>query len=95
MAIAAYGLSLKVGFEWKSIGVASKTSCTDALAWAWANGSAGCLYVTTPTAKLDGAVRNTAIVHRTDIVKARVYGGAGAISNAARESLATALRTGK
>jgi len=95
VAIAAHAISLDVGFKWKSMGVASKSSCTDALAWAYANGLTGAVLVTTPTAKLDGSVRSAAISHRVDIGKARVYGGAGAVSQTARKSLATALRSGK
>ncbi|MDR3686401.1 MAG: cell wall-binding repeat-containing protein [Coriobacteriia bacterium] len=95
LAIAAHALSLNVGFQWKSMGVTSTSSCVDSLAWAWSNGTAGFLYLTTPTKKLDSAVRSAAIVHRTFIGKARVYGGAGAVSDAARKTLATALRSGK
>jgi hypothetical protein len=49
----------------------------------------------TPTAKLDGSVKSAAISHRSAVGKARVYGGDGAVSNAARKALATALRSGK
>jgi hypothetical protein len=93
--IAKHALALNAGFKWKSMGVASKTSCTDALAWAYANGRAGYVYLMTPTSRLDSSVRSVAIAHRADIGRARVYGGSGAISTAARKSLATALRTGK
>jgi putative cell wall-binding protein len=95
LAIAAHAMTLNAGFKWKSMGVASKTSCVDALAWAYANGKTGCVYVTTPPDKLDGSVRGAAIAHRKDIGKVRVYGGAAAVSIAARKTLATALRTGK
>jgi putative cell wall-binding protein len=95
LAIAAHALSLNAGFKWKSMGVASKSSCVDALAWASAQGKAGYLYVTTPANKLDASVRLTAARHHTDIGKARVYGGSGAVSDAARKTLALALRTGK
>ena len=95
LAIANHALSLKIGFQWKSMGITSKTSCTDSLAWAYANGTAGFMYLMTPTAKLDGSVKSAAISHRTAVGKARVYGGAGAVSDAARKALATALRSGK
>ena len=95
LAVANHALSLKVGFQWKSMGVTSKTSCVDSLAWAYANGTAGFMYLTTPTPKLDGSVKSAAIAHRATIGKARVYGGAGAVSDAARKALATALRSGK
>jgi putative cell wall-binding protein len=95
LAIANHALALKVGFQWKSMGVTSKTSCVDSLAWAYANGTAGFMYLTTATGKLDSTVKSAAISHRKDIGKARVYGGAGAVSDAARKALATALRSGK
>jgi putative cell wall-binding protein len=95
LAVAAYAISLKIGFKWKSAGVASPASCTDALAWAATDGRAGRVFVLTAAKTLDSTVRKTVIKHRSEIGKARVYGGSGAVSDAARKSLAKALRSGK
>ena len=92
--IAWHALRLKVGFDWKSAGVASPASCGDALAWATGNGLTGKMVLLTPTKKLDSTVRANAAKFRKQIGKARVYGGSGSVSTAARKSLAQALRTG-
>jgi hypothetical protein len=95
LAVAGHAISLKVGFSWKSLGITSPASCTDALAWALANGRAGRVYVLTPAKALDVTVRKLVVKHRSEIGKARIFGGSAAVSDAARKSLAKALRSGK
>jgi putative cell wall-binding protein len=95
LAVAGHAISLKVGFTWKSLGVASPAACTDALAWALANGRAGRVYVLTPSKALDATVRKLIVKHHSEIGKARIFGGPAAVSDAARKSLAKALRSGK
>ena len=95
VAIAAHALALKVGFVWKRVGVASPGLCTDALAWAATNGAAGSMLLLTPRKSLDSGVKSAVVAHRTEIGKARVFGGCGAVDAAARKTLAIALRSGK
>ena len=95
LAIAKHALSLNLGFGWKRLGVGSPSSTLDAFAWGSSNGANGSLFVLTPAASLDANVRKSAAAHRTEIGKARVFGGAGAVSQGARKTLAVALRTGK
>jgi putative cell wall-binding protein len=95
MAIAKHALALKVGFSWKRLGVAAPISWPDVAAWAASNGVTGSLVVLTPTKSLDANVRRTAAANRVEIIKARVYGGEGSVSLAARKTLALAMRTGK
>jgi hypothetical protein len=95
LAIANQALSLKLGFSWKRLGVGSPSSTLDAFAWGSSNGTNGSLFVLTPASSLDANVRKSAAAHRTEIGKARVFGGSAAVSQAARKTLAVALRTGK
>jgi putative cell wall-binding protein len=95
VAIASHAISLKVGFAWKSAGLVSRTSYTDALAWASASGLSNQVYLLTASNALDRGVRDTVITQRKTIGKIRVYGNNGAISTGVRDRLATAMRSGK
>lgn len=95
VAIAAHALSLNVGFSWKSAGLVSRTSYTDALAWASASGLSNQVYLLTASNWLDSGVRGPVIAQRTTIGKMRVYGNNRAITTAVRDRLAIALRSGK
>jgi putative cell wall-binding protein len=94
VAIAKHAIGLKLGFTWSRMGVTAPDSTTDALAWGAAVGQQGSLLTLTSAKKLDAAVRRTAAANRTQIVKARVFGGS-AVSYGARKALAKALRSGK
>lgn len=94
-AIADHAVALKVGFDWKRAGLSSKTSFKDALAWGWASGMSGQVYMLTASNALDGTVRGAYIAHRSVVGKARVYGDSKEITSAVRKRLATALRSGK
>jgi putative cell wall-binding protein len=95
VAIASHAISLKVGFTWKSAGLVSRTSFTDALAWASASGLSNRVYLLTASNALDSGVRGAVIEQRKTIGKVRVHGNDSAISDAVRSRLATAMRSGK
>jgi hypothetical protein len=95
VAIATHAVSLGVGFTWKSAGLVSRTSYTDALAWASASGLSNQVYLLTASKALDSGVRGTVIVQRATIGKVRVYGNTRAITIGVRDRLATAMRSGK
>jgi hypothetical protein len=84
-----------VGFSWKSAGLVSRTSYTDALAWASTSGLSNQVYLLTASNALDSGVRGAVIDQRKTISKVRVHGNDRAITTAVRDRLATAMRSGK
>jgi len=90
LAVAAHGSSL--GLQWRGLGMASGTSFADALSGGVAQGRLGSLLLLTPPRSVNAAVEATVRTRRTAIVRARVYGGFGAVGELPRARKAHALR---
>lgn len=90
LAVANHGSSL--GLRWRGLGLAAGTSFADALAGGVAQGRLGSLLLLTPPQSVNAAVESAVRTRRTDIVRARVYGGFGAVGELPRSRKAHALR---
>ncbi|MCL5887497.1 MAG: cell wall-binding repeat-containing protein [Actinobacteria bacterium] len=90
LAVAAHGSSL--GLRWRGLGLAAGTSFADALAGGVAQGRLGSLLLLTPPRSVNEAVESAVRTRRTDIVRARVYGGFGAVGELPRSRKGHALR---
>jgi len=84
--------SITAGCLWGHAGVASGVSFADALAGGVSQGLTRSVLLLTAPDVLPGPSATELALHRTEIVKARVFGGTGAVNNTARAGIAAALR---